>query len=195
MSLDFSMFYDDEGNQLPRPHTATQEDLERVVSKGKPLDVLQKFAELVELGVQWDWFEAYSQWLLDHADWAERKEAFEPSEEAPEFAEPEPVEPVRPEPKDHLEPYYIDLFRADRQGLLDEAVVSISTGKLFDADEQSIIRLSQALIRTEGLPDDSIIPWSTADVSTGVMVDCTRAEIKEAHTNAVDNMSLIWSSK
>lgn len=89
----------------------------------------------------------------------------------------------------------IDDFKKERQQLLDNAVVTISTGKLFDANEQSIIRLSQALIRTEGLPDDSIIPWSTADVSTGVMVDCTRAEIKEAHTNAVDNMSLIWSSK
>lgn len=87
----------------------------------------------------------------------------------------------------------VNNFRAERQKMLDEAVVAISTGKSFDADEQSIIRLSQALIRTEGLPDDFVIPWSTADVGTGVMVDCTREEIKEAHTNAVDNMSQIWS--
>ena len=197
MSLDFSMFYDEEGEQLTRPRTATQEDLERVVSKGKPLEVLQKFAELVELGVQWDWFESYLQWQNDYTDWLELRDSFVPSEGIPEFKVEAPVEPVRPLPSNHLEPYNVGIFRMERQQLLDNAIVTISTGKSFHADEISKTRMSDAVKACElvGLTDSDLLPygWSTADVPTGIMVEITLSELKEAFVASVLKMSEVWS--
>lgn len=84
----------------------------------------------------------------------------------------------------------IKKFRQERQNLINNAKVTISTGKTFDANETAIARMASKLL-TKSSGD--IIPWSTADVGTGVMVDCTYEELKEAHTLAVENMSNLWS--
>lgn len=79
----------------------------------------------------------------------------------------------------------INEFKAERQNQIDNATVEISTGKSFDADEKSIQRLSASVVSHLSKPDDYIIEWSTADVGTGVMVECTKAEITEALALAV----------
>ena len=85
------------------------------------------------------------------------------------------------------------LFKIQRQRLIDNAVVEISTCKKFDADELSITRMANALIKHWQLAESDIIPWSTADVPTGVMVDCTKAEIIEAHSLATDHFATAWN--
>lgn len=84
-------------------------------------------------------------------------------------------------------------FKSERQRLLDTAVVTISTGKSFDADELSINRMVNAILAALSQDDSFIIKWSTADTGTGELVDCTLAELKEAHKLAMENMASIWS--
>jgi len=86
----------------------------------------------------------------------------------------------------------IELFKASRQSQLDAAIVTTSTGKNFDANEKSILRLHNAVTYIKEHSVESI-PWSTADVGSGVMVECTAAEMIEAHKLAVENMTDIWS--
>lgn len=86
----------------------------------------------------------------------------------------------------------ITTFKSDREDKLKRASVTISTSKTFDADELSITRLNNAINAARNESSEYIIPWSTADVPTGVMVDCTKGELEEAHTAAVVQMGLIW---
>lgn len=90
------------------------------------------------------------------------------------------------------QPTAIELFKLQRQQQIDSAIITISTGKCFDADETSITRLANALIKHWELEPTGIIPWSTADVGTGEMVECTKAEIMEAHQLATDNFAATW---
>ncbi len=83
-------------------------------------------------------------------------------------------------------------FKSNRQSQLDSAIVTISTGKSFDADEKSITRLHNAITYIDKHNAISI-PWSTSDVGSGVMVDCTSEEIIEAHRLAVENMTALWT--
>ena len=83
-------------------------------------------------------------------------------------------------------------FKSNRQSQLDSAIVTISTGKSFDADEKSITRLHNAITYIERHNATSI-PWSTADVGSGVMVNCTSEEIIEAHRLSVENMTALWT--
>lgn len=83
-------------------------------------------------------------------------------------------------------------FVQTRITLIDENIVTVSTGKKFDADEDSMNRLCNAVIKHLDKPDSHIVKWSTADVGTGVMVDCTKAEIVEAHGLATDYFGQVW---
>lgn len=72
-------------------------------------------------------------------------------------------------------------FKKSRQEQPDSAVVTTESGKEFDADEASMRRMVNALTAASDEPDTTIIPWSLANDGTGVMTDCTKAEIREAH--------------
>ncbi len=87
----------------------------------------------------------------------------------------------------------IQRFRVEREALVARNIVTVTSGKRFHADEPSIIKLGNSVIRHIDAPDDAIIKWSTADVGTGVMVECTKAEIVEAHKLAVEYVENIWS--
>ena len=91
------------------------------------------------------------------------------------------------------EPPHVASFKAKRQASIDAATVVIASGKSFDANERSIIRLGSAVIKIMDKPDSHIVPWSTADGDTGVMVECTKAEIVEAHQLATDNFAATWA--
>ncbi len=86
----------------------------------------------------------------------------------------------------------INQFKANRQHLLDNAIVTTSLSNQYDADEQSISRMANAILAAQrrGVND---IKWSLADTATGVMTDVTLADLEEAHELAVENMASIWS--
>lgn len=83
-------------------------------------------------------------------------------------------------------------FVKTRVELIARKIVTVSSGKNFDADEASINRLGNAKLKHIDKPDDHIVRWSTADVGTGVMIDCTKAEIVEAHDLATDYFGEVW---
>lgn len=87
----------------------------------------------------------------------------------------------------------INRFKSSRQKMLDDAIVKISSGKSFDADELSINRMVNAILAAISQDDSFIIKWSTADTGAGELVDCTLAELKEAHKLSMENMASIWS--
>ena len=91
--------YETQVVEKPRPPSFKMEQLEFVISEGRPLHVLIQHAELVELGIQWDWYESYKQWQQDHQEWLDLQAAFEPEvigDVETTFDVPEPVEPTRP---------------------------------------------------------------------------------------------------
>ncbi|ASM54120.1 hypothetical protein PNIG_a2060 [Pseudoalteromonas nigrifaciens] len=50
---------------LQRPDTKTEQDIERLISLGKPTEVITKFAVLVSLGEQWNWAQEYFDYLVE----------------------------------------------------------------------------------------------------------------------------------
>ncbi|KTG22005.1 hypothetical protein AUR67_00570 [Pseudoalteromonas sp. XI10] len=185
----------------PRPDTKFISELEHLIATGANLEITTLFAELVSLGEQWDWAERYYDYLveLNEVDQynANLPDPIPTEDGALIEVEPKalPTEPLRPAVKtsdEVLEPYKVTIFKLQRQSQIDNAVVQISTGKTFDADEKSITRMANALIKHWQLNEDDTIPWSTADVATGVMVECTKAEIVEAHSLATDHFATTW---
>jgi len=83
-------------------------------------------------------------------------------------------------------------FKKSRRQQLDNAVVTISTGKKFDADEVSISRMLGRLYREQNSTDDTLVGWSLYTDPTGVKTQITLAELKEAYQLAVDNMDALW---
>ncbi|MEM5547007.1 hypothetical protein [Pseudoalteromonas fuliginea] len=186
---------------LQRPATKTRQDIERLIALNKPVEVINKFAELVSLGEQWDWAQSYYDYLVN-LNSVKEYNANLPDPIANKDGtittinpKPLPIEPqclVVKTVEEVLAPYAMTLFRLDRKSQIANAKVTISTGKTFDADEMSIIRLGNAVIKAIKLNNDAIIEWSTDDVPTGIMVDCTKAEIIEAHDKATDMFKYMW---
>lgn len=86
----------------------------------------------------------------------------------------------------------INQFKASRQQLLDNAIVTTSLSNQYDADEQSISRMANAILAAQRRGVNEI-KWSLADTPTGVMTDVTLADLEEAHELAVENMASVWS--
>lgn len=64
--LELSEYYEDVDGvvlQLPRPEPKSKQDVERVLSLGKPRSVIDKFAELVEENLHWDYHDKYLEYL------------------------------------------------------------------------------------------------------------------------------------
>jgi hypothetical protein len=103
------------------------------------------------------------------------------------------IQRLTAEDKDELaQQQQISQFKSQRQQQLDTSVVTTSGGNKYDADEQSISRMANAILAAQrrGVND---IKWSLADTPTGVMTDVTLADLEEAHELAVENMADIWS--
>ena len=103
------------------------------------------------------------------------------------------IQRLTAEDKDELaQQQQIIQFKSHRQQQLDNAVVTTSNGNKYDADEQSISRIANAILAAQR-KDLTNIQWSLADTPTGVMTDVTLADLEEAHELAVENMASIWS--
>ncbi|MBH0034625.1 hypothetical protein I6F43_08010 [Pseudoalteromonas sp. NZS71_1] len=87
---------------LARPDTKTMQDVERLIELNKPTSVINKFAELVSLGEQWDWAQSYYSYLVEKLEVEQYNENLpEPTtNEAGELIEVElkslPIEPEQP---------------------------------------------------------------------------------------------------
>ena len=193
-------FYDEDGILLSRPEHKTVADLERVIALGKPQNVILRFAQIIADYSPWLFFDEYQDWLLECEkvnEYNANLPVIRVNEQgANVLAEPKtlPPEPVRNDLSlnDVLAPYQVTLFKVDRQSKMQVAKVTITSGKTFDADETSITRLNNAINAARNESADFQIEWSTADVETGVMVPCTKAELEQAHTLAVQNMGQVW---
>ncbi len=103
MTIDLSMFYtaDDEGNQveLPRPETKSWPDVVQCINhhRGRNDAVVDRFIELYLLGIQWDWFGQYKDWLVKCGQIEGYNDALVPDDEGvmPELM-PLPGMPERP---------------------------------------------------------------------------------------------------
>ncbi|ASM53693.1 hypothetical protein PNIG_a1544 [Pseudoalteromonas nigrifaciens] len=86
-----------------RPDTKTEQDIERLISLGKPIAVINKFAELVSLGEQWNWAQDYFNYLVDldkvNEYNANLPEPIENDDGITAEVEPKPlpIEPLHPE--------------------------------------------------------------------------------------------------
>lgn len=187
---------------LPRPDTKSVEDIERLISLNKPVEVINKFAELVCLGEQWNWAQSYYDYLVELNQVTEFNANLpEPVanedgtliEVEPKAIPTEPERPVLKTVEQVLEPYAKTLFKLRRQQQADSAIITVSTGKSFDADEVSIARMANAIIKHWQIDPDDTLLWSTADVDTGVMVDITKSELVEAHNLATEAFAAAWA--
>jgi hypothetical protein len=99
---------------------------------------------------------------------------------------------VEGETQDEIDAKQIEAFKTSRNQLVSQSVVTTSTGKRFQGDKESVAIMLSTIIEHMDEPDDTIIEWSTEDVGTGIMVECTKAEIVEAHSLAVAYVRSVW---
>lgn len=102
MDLSYFETVNDEGEvTYIRPETKSTADLERVIALGKPESVVSKFAEMVAIGEQWEWFDNYQEYLLavaerDDAIATHEPEIDEDGNEIEWLPSETPNEPIRP---------------------------------------------------------------------------------------------------
>ena len=84
-------------------------------------------------------------------------------------------------------------FRVSRQALITAATVTVTAGHVFDADEQSILRMLGRITRERLSLDTKTIGWSLNTDPTGVFTNVTLGDLKEAYDLAVDYMDSVWS--
>ena len=104
MTPDLSLFFttDEEGNQveLIRPETKSWMDVIQCINhhQGRNDVVVNRFIELYLLGIQWNWFEDYKDWLKQCDQVTAYNEALQPDENGnqPEPM-PLPTMPKKPE--------------------------------------------------------------------------------------------------
>jgi len=163
--------------------------------------VIDKFIELYDITLQWEWFAQYQLWLARKAD-AELNAPALPVEtqdqqvfERPLFAEPEPV---RPELKT-IEQYRAEilingisideyLFRTQRTAAVNSITVEVD-GLVFDGDEQSQRRMLAAIHASEDAGIESTI-WRLADNTEAAV---TVEQIRQAHSLAIIEQGKLWT--
>ncbi|ATG58238.1 MULTISPECIES: DUF4376 domain-containing protein [Pseudoalteromonas] len=181
---------------LPRPATKTTQDIERLIALNKPVEVINKFAELVCLGYQWNWAQSYYDYLVAKLE-VEQYNANLPEPVAHEDGtlvevdpQPLPIAPAQPAVKtveEILAPYARTIFKLNRQKLLDKLTVEVD-GMVFDGDEVSQGRMARAAFTME---QGEQIGWVLAN-NNQVMV--TKEVLTQALRLAGAKQSQIWSS-
>ncbi len=187
---------------LPRPDTKTTDDVERLIALGKPIQVIQKFAELVVLGKQWNWAEEYQEYLIIKSQIEEHNRSLPDPVRGDDgqlvYEDPLPL-PEDPEDlpsytvEDVLNPYAITLFKNNREQLVADSVVEVN-GFSFDGDNNSIQKMANKILSYvySGKDDKDTLYWSLANTGTGVMTEVTLGDLKKAHCLAVDYVQSVW---
>lgn len=78
--------------------------------------------------------------------------------------------------------------KISRASAIESIVVTVSTGKIFDGDEESQARMSRAMLGMQAANVD-IMPWTLADNTIDYV---TRAELTEAMILAGTRQSELW---
>jgi hypothetical protein len=172
-----------------RPETKTQSDLDRVINLGKPQAVIDKFTILVNLGIAWDYCDAYIYWLNDIdtcEKWASVITYDEDEVEISRTEKPEsPIEPVRQ--PDVVNNYARTIFKANRAVKVAALTVEVD-GMIFDADETSQIRMVSSVA---SMDDDETQLWVLADNSVAYL---TKKQLRRASKQARIDTTSMWTS-
>jgi len=174
----------------PRPETKSQSGLDRVIGLGKPQAVIDKFTILVNLGIAWDYCDAYIYWLNDVDTWEKWETVITYDEDEVETSRTEkpdePTEPVRQ--PNYISDYDQVVFKREREIAVSAITVEVD-GLVYDGDELSQNRMVRATIALVG---NETVPWTLAD---NTVVNVTQTELKKALTLAGTAQSQLWQIK
>jgi len=179
--------------QVTKTETKSLTDLERLIKLDKPETLIKKFAGMVALGYQWEWFDLYKAFEEELVSWEEAKEAFEPvtdEEEGTttEFTLEAPVSPLRPPlqtGEDVYLPYTREALKKARKKAVDNISVEVD-GLVFDGDELSQARMAKVLLTMEA---SETISWVLKNNETASI---TKATLKAVLKAATTKQSLLW---
>ncbi|PCK30466.1 DUF4376 domain-containing protein [Pseudoalteromonas piscicida] len=180
---------------LSKPDTKTTADIERLIALGKPQHVIERFAELVNLGEQWDFAFNYVEYLKQLA----QVEAF--NADLPVIGQDEngvdilaepialPVAPEKPAVKtveEVLAPYARTLFKMQRAEKVSNITVEVD-GMVFDGDETSQARMARAIVLMTRSDEKTL--WVLAD---NTQVEVTKVQLKQACMLAAKRQTELW---
>lgn len=96
--------------------------------------------------------------------------------------------------QEELEAEQIEEFKASRELLISNSVVTTESGNKYDGDNSSIQKMANKILSYNyaGKLDSDTLEWSLADTGTGVMTTVTLEELKEAHHLAVEYVQSVW---
>lgn len=86
----------------------------------------------------------------------------------------------------------INKFKADRQSLVNNSIVTTESGLQFNGDEQSVSRILGKLHRLRDNAGNKTLGWVLADSDTGIKTTITKAELEEAYDLATDYIDQVW---
>ena len=170
-----------------RPETKSQSDLDRVIGLGKPQAVIDTFTDMVNLGIAWDYCDAYICWLNDVDTWEKWETVITYDEDEVEISRTEkpdePTEPVRQ--PNYISDYDHVVFKREREIAVAAITVEVD-GLVYDGDELSQNRMVRAITALTG---DEKMHWTLAD---NTIVQVTQTELKKAIRLAGDIQSSLW---
>jgi len=176
-----------------RPETKTKADLERIITLGKPLSVIHKFANMVVLGERWDFLDIYKAYLVEVSEITDYNNSLVPVEDdegnmvMPELrALPdEPVKPDYPTGDDIFAPYAREVFKKTRAENVSKITVEVD-GMVFDGDETSTARITKAIVALK--PKET----STWVLANNDVVDVTKEQFIQALRKASIAQTQLW---
>ena len=96
--------------------------------------------------------------------------------------------------QDEINAEFIAEFKASREALIANSIVTTEDGNKYDGDNDSIQKMANKILSYSyaGKIDTDTLEWSLADTGTGVMTEVTFKDLKEAHHLAVEYVQSVW---
>ena len=177
------------------PENKTIKHLEKVASLGKPVRVLELFADAVLAYLPWSYYFEYVEWLSVCAEVEDYNSNLPllgySDDETPIYAAPkdlplEPVESVYPTKDELLAPYLLAVLKKEREVLVENLTVEVD-GLVFDADEKSQDRMNRAITSLSGTTET--IVWVLAD---NTPAEVNKTTLKKALRAAGQAQTDVW---
>lgn len=203
LDIEGNLVLDDNSEPIVRtnPETKSIDDIRLVVNHNPNNEpVINRFIEMYDLGLQWDWFTNHRNWLKDRLDFEEYVLTL-PTEdkdgnpiELPSFNTPEPTRPVRKTVPEYMNELILNdvslgeyIFKLIRSAQVHNITVEVD-GLLFDGGEASQRRMLSALAAADILGLQST-PWRLAD---NTVVEVTKDQLTKAHAKAILAQGALW---